>query len=300
MKRSRRDTPRRDRKRRPRPTVRPKAEREKPTYRRNRTITDRSTVPEVSERARAHYLHAVRRKVAIVLLIIVVGAGITAFGVSQFSGSVHIVSADTSMTRSIDESTYHDIFMTYYQRHPLERFRFLTDYNKLMAVFRQQAPEVETIHPAGMGGLGVSRYELTMRHPVASWAVDEERYYVDAEGVTFQNNYYEQPRVSVVDNSGANIKEGSAIASSRLLSFVGRVVALASSHDMKITKIEIPSESMRQIYVSGRGMPQIRMTTDRAVETQVNDMTAAIRHLRKTKTSVRYVDVRVEGKAFYR
>ena len=271
-----------------------------PTYRRNRTITDRSTVPGVTERARANYLRSVRRRVGFILAIILVALIVVGTAVSQLSGSVEITNSQTSLTKNIDQDRYSQLFDDYYKQHPLERFRFLTNYDRLTASLQQEAPEVQSIEPNGIGGIGVSRYELLMRRPVASWMIESSRFYVDASGVTFTENYYQEPAVSVVDNSGAVAIKGSAIASSRLLSFVGRVVALSEENGILINSIEIPSSSMRQLYLKGKGMPTVRVTIDRTAENQVKDMAEALDHLKRHKQSPGYIDVRVRGKAFYK
>ena len=271
-----------------------------PTYRRNRTITDRSTVPEVTERARVNYLRSVRRRVGLILVIILVALIVVGVGVSQLSGSIEITNSQTSLTRKIDQDRYSRLFDDYYKQHPLERFRFLTNYDRLTASLQQEAPEVQSIEPNGIGGVGVSRYELLMRKPVASWMIESSRFYVDASGVTFTENYYKEPAVSVIDNSGAVAIKGSAIASSRLLSFVGRVVALSEDNGILINSIEIPSSSMRQLYLKGKGMPTVRVTIDRTAENQVKDMAEALDYIKRHGQTPSYVDVRVRGKAFYR
>jgi hypothetical protein len=258
--------------------IRAKSAVEAPTYRRNRTMTDRSTVPEVSARARGVVI---------------------AIAISQFSGSVVVVNTDTTLTKPIELQAYQKLFVEYYRKHPLERFRFMTDHARLLAWLQHEMPEVQAVHPAGTQGFGVSRYEIIARTPVAGWVVDDKRYYVDAAGATFTENHYQEPRVSVVDNSGARVEQGAAIASGRLLSFVGRVIALSSEQGVTIDSIEIPVQSTRLVYLKGKGMPVVRMTIDRVAAVQVNDMVAALTFLKKAGRAVEYIDVRVEGKAFY-
>lgn len=269
------------------------------TYRRGRTMTDRSSMPEVSERARIHHVRRLRRKVGIGILIVLVSVVLGGICVSQYSGSVKVVTREPSLVKPIDDTEYNTFFKAYYKKHPFERFRFATDYPRLAASMQQDAPEVKAIIPSGMERLGVSRYELVMRKPVASWVVDSKQYYVDSEGVTFTKNYYEEPTVAVTDNSGAQIAQGSAIASSRLLSFVGRIISLAADRGIKVESIEIPPESMRLLYVKGEGTPVVRMAIDRDVEVQANDMSAAVKYLQSHEMTPGYIDVRVEGKAFY-
>lgn len=272
-----------------------------PTYRRNRTMTDRSTVPEVSERARIHHLRAVRRKIGLLMLGVVAIGSIVGIGVGEFSGSVHVISqSDVNLSRKIDESVYRGLFDTYFARHPFDRFRFITDTKQLTDHLQEGAPEVSGIESYGFESIGVSQYEISVRKPVASWTVDGKKYYVDAEGATFQKNYYAEPKVSVIDNSGAEIVQGAAIASNRLLSFVGRVVSLSSSKHITVTSIEIPTNSMRQLNVKGRGIPTIKMTIDKTVEGQVGDMVEAINYFKRKKESPGYIDVRAPGRAYYK
>lgn len=281
--------------------ARPEAEATIPTYRRNRTMTDRSTIPEVSERARIHHLRAVRRKIGLMLLAIGGLFFIVLIGVSQFSSSVRIaIHGDAGISRTVDERKYQELFDKYYGKHPLDRFRFLTDIKQLTESMQAEAPEVKAIASSAMERIGVSRYELVVRRPVASWTVDSERYYVDADGVTFRENYFTDPKVSVVDNSGAQVVQGSAIASSRLLSFVGRVVSLSQDKDIDVTSIEIPSESMRQVHIKGEGIPTVKMTIDKEAEGQVEDMSAALKYFKQKDQSPRYIDVRASGRVFYR
>lgn len=282
-------------------SVRDKAQPEAPTYRRNRTMTDRSTIPEVSERARVHQLRQLRRKIgwmsaaaAGVILVIVLSLG-------QFSGSVRLVaSGSAQLSAALAADEYESLFDEYYQKHPFERFRFLTNYDQLLGYISHEAPEVAAIRPAGIERLGVSKYELQLRQPVASWTVADTRYYVDAEGITYEKNYFDEPTVAVVDESGAQVQQGASIASSRLLSFVGRAVALSADAHKKVTQITIPAGSMRQLELVGEGMPTVRMTIDRPVERQVADMVAALTHLGEGAVGLQYIDVRAESRAFYR
>lgn len=271
-----------------------------PSYRRNRTLT--GAQPETgTERTRAHHLRAVRRKLGITLMGVLVFIGVVGFGLSQFSHSVDISARNSeAFVRGVNTDLYQELFSTYYQRHPLERFRFLTNYNQLLNEMNIEAPEVEAIAPAGTAGIGSSRYELTLRQPVASWIVDGNRYYVDAQGVTFTRNYFAEPNVTVVDNSGAQVAEGSAIASGRLLSFVGRIVSLSADAGVEVEAIKVPSGSMRSVYVKVKGTPMtVRMTIDRGVEPQVQDMNAALRFF-ANRQKPEYIDVRVQGSAYYR
>ncbi len=282
-------------------TERPEATPAPPSFRRNRTMTDRSAVPEVSERARIHHLRLLRRKVGMILGLSLGLLALIILGVSQFTHSVTVTaSGSTEMVQRLDAATYQKYFDEYYQAYPFERFRFLTNYDQLSHWMQASAPELASITPKGIAGLGVARFELRLRQPLAGWRVNDQQYYVDTQGVTFKKNYYPEPTVTVVDHSGAEVEQGAAIASSRLLSFVGRAVALTADEGVTITQVEIPSRSMRQVYLHGESIPVIRMTIDRGVEYQVMDMKKALAFFQARGESPEYIDVRTSGKAFYR
>lgn len=279
---------------------RPQAVQTPPAYRRNRTITDRSSVPEVSERAHIHQMRTLRKKVGMILGISIASLVVIIIGLSQFTGSVTVsVSDSTSLTKQFDQTAYQKYFDTYYEKYPFERFRFLTNYDQLSLWIQSSAPEVLSVVPAGIDSLSVAHYEIRFRQPSAGWRVGSQQFYVDTSGVTYTRNYFPEPTVTVLDHSGARVEQGEAIASSRLLSFVGRAVALAKERGVEVTQIEIPTQSMRQVYVYGKDVPIIRMTIDRGVEVQIIDMAKALAFFKAKGESPSYVDVRTSGKAFY-
>lgn len=280
---------------------RPEATPVPPAYRRNRTMTDRSSIPEVSDRARIHHLRLVRRKIGMILGVTTGVLLVIVIGVSQFTQSVKLISSDNAtMVQQPVKESYVKLIDEYYRSHPIERFRFSTNYDQLSAWVQESNPEVAGIVPTGIDSLGVARYEVRFRKPIVSWRVNDERYYVDMNGVTFKKNYFSEPTVAVVDRSGVHVEQGAAIASNRLLSFVGRAVALASQNSIKVTQVEIPSRSMRQVYIYGDKIPIVRMTIDRGVEPQVADMIKSLRYFADKNETPAYIDVRTPGRAFYR
>lgn len=271
-----------------------------PTYRRNRTMTDRTTLPEVSERVKAHHVRKMRRKIGVSIAGLLALSILGVVLIGQFSGKVRVVSTSPDLVKSVNSSEYEKIINQYFKDRPFERFRFTTNYDRLLLYVQSEAPHVQSIRQAGIGGLGVSRYDFRFRQPIASWKVDEVRYYVDSNGVTFRTNYYEEPSVEVKDNSGATIQQGSAIASSRLLSFVGRSISLALEKGVKIDSIEIPADATRLVHLQGEAIPTIKMTIDREVDVQVGDMAAAVKYLQEKGENPEYIDVRVGGRAYYK
>mgnify|MGYP006147020189 CR=1 FL=1 len=81
---------------------------------------------------------------------------------------------------------------------------------------------------SNVGELLRGEVKLTFRKPVVSWDIKGQKYYVDANGDAFQINYYGEPAVTVVDESGIDPSTG-AIASGRFLRFMGRLISLIDS-----------------------------------------------------------------------
>jgi len=281
---------------------------ERYTFRRNRTLTgsasshvstlSESTAQLKSPRVQAHELAKKRRHVGLLLLAVLVCAGILFGLVSQFTAGVIVKMQDDS--RRLDAS-YEELIQSYFAGRPLERLRFMTDEQRLTEYVQTKAPEVEAVKVEGPGGFGVSSFTMMMRRPIAGWSINGSEAYVDASGTAFTRNYYASPAVRVVDNSGIPVQAGQAVASNRFLSFVGRVVGIASVYGYKATEVIIPADTTRQIELKleGVGYP-VKLSIDRGAGVQIEDMTRAIRWLQASNINPAYLDVRVSGRAFYK
>ena len=142
---------------------------------------------------------------------------------------------------------------------------------------------------------------MNFRKPVVLWQVDSVKYFVDANGVSFTKNIYENPKVTIVDNSGVRYTPGTAIASARFLSFVGRSIGVMQSRGMSVNKITIPAGTSRQVEVLINDIPYpFILSIDRLPGGQVEDMQRIIEYFARGGRLPKYVDIRVKGKAFYR
>ena len=140
-----------------------------------------------------------------------------------------------------------------------------------------------------------------MRQPIVSWKVDATNYFVDAQGVSFTESVYPSPNVTIVDNSGVRHTAGTAIASERFLSFVGRAVALAQQNELEVRNVNIPAGTSRQVSFEVRGVNYpIILSIDRSAAEQIEDALRAINYFKRQQKNPDYIDVRVKGKAFYR
>ncbi len=279
------------------------------TFLRNRTLTGSlstsvSSANELngdlqSSRTQAHHLTHQRRKLVSALLgtilVIVVLSGIL------FDLTVRPVVTSADHAVSLDVGRYEHAIREYLAQRPIERFRIALDQNRLTEYLRETVPEVATVEQDGNAGFGATEFRFTMREPIAGWIISGKQYFVDDQGVPFDRNYYETPVVSVVDQSGVQQAAGAAVASNRFLAFVGRTVSEAKLEGLVIQKATIPAGTTRQLQVEleGRAYP-IKLSLDRPVGEQVEDMKRAVEYFDSKKQTPAYVDIRVSGRAYFK
>lgn len=279
------------------------------TFLRNRTLTGSlsasvSSATELkgdlqSSRTQAHHLTHQRRKITSALMGTV--AAIIVLSALLFDLTVQPVVTSADHAVSLDTPRYENAIRNYLDQRPVERLRIALDEVRLAEYLRNVVPEVATVTLDGSAGLGASEFRLTMRHPIAGWIIAGKQYFVDEKGVPFDKNYYETPVVNVVDQSGVQQAAGTAIASGRFLTFVGRIVSESRLEGLVVKEAIIPVGTTRQLQVTleGRGYP-IKLSLDRSVGEQVEDMKHAVEYFDNKKQTPQYVDIRVLGKAYFK
>ena len=281
---------------------------ERYTFRRNQTLTG-SASPRVvtandmsaqirSPRAHAHELARRRQHVGSILFVTLLGCALLGFLIMQFTASVTVRSNE--LTMQLDDRYSRDI-EDYFNRQPIERLRFLLREDRLLAYLQSVAPEVAKVDVEGSVGYGNTAFALTMREPIVAWNINNNRQYVDTSGTAFTRNYYADPKVQVVDESGIQISGGETVASNRFLGFIGRVVGLAKSSGYTVTDVILPRGMTREVDIKleGVGYP-IRFSVDRPAGEQIEDMDRALTWLTANSQNPEYLDVRVSRRSYYR
>ena len=281
---------------------------ERYTFRRNQTLTG-SASPRVvtandmsaqirSPRAHAHELARRRQYVGSILFVTMLGCVLLGFLIMQFTASVTVRSSE--LTMQLDDRYSRDI-EDYFNRQPIERLRFLLREDRLLAYLQSVAPEVAKVDVEGSVGYGNTAFALTMREPIVAWNINNNRQYVDTSGTAFTRNYYADPKVQVVDESGIQISGGETVASNRFLGFIGRVVGLAKSSGYTVTDVILPRGMTREVDIKleGVGYP-IRFSVDRPAGEQIEDMDRALTWLTANSQNPEYLDVRVSRRSYYR
>ncbi|MDB5162207.1 MAG: hypothetical protein JWM52_715 [Candidatus Saccharibacteria bacterium] len=273
-------------------------------FRRNRTLSGvrRDPMdPSHSPRSQVHHLTNQRRKVTGIFLLILIGITVLTLVITQLTARVVIGGSSKALTSKIDSSRYETAINSYLGIHPASRFRFALDEKDLSSYVAGVTPEVDHITQNGSTNLVETRFILSFRKPVAGWMINGHQYYVDDQGIVFEKNYYETPTVQIVDESGISPEQGTAVASARLLSFVGRVVALSKESGYEVTQAILPSGTTRQLEIRYKDVqPLVKLSIDRGAGEQVEDTVRSLRYLTSNGTGAQYVDVRVSGRAVYR
>lgn len=104
-----------------------------------------------------------------------------------------------------------------------------------------------------------------------------------------------EPTVAIIDeNAGNNV-------SSRTKVFVARLEADAKDYNLELDHVVLPFQKAREILVFFEGRKEYyKMSSERGSTVQIEDAERMIRYLDSKSLSPEYVDLRVEGKAYYK
>jgi hypothetical protein len=267
------------------------------SFYRGRTISGYQK--EQSELSKNRKLVIRRRKLGAFFLGLAIFSILVFVFLLQFIAKI-AVSSDISSKKNFKK--YEKSVEKYLDANPSERFSLNLNKSALLESIQKENPEVFGILSVELAGIASYNFKLSFRKPVASWWVDGREFFVDSEGASFTENMFsENPKLSIIDDSGAMVSSGKNVAGSSFFSFVGKLVSSANSQGLEIIKIRIPPLSLRQIEVSVKGVKYFaKMSTVGSAEGQVYNFKAAINYFSVHKKTPSYIDLRVEGKGYYR
>jgi hypothetical protein len=271
-------------------------------FKRNRTLTNNtiSNSLDNSPRVHAHHLAKKRQKVFGVFIIVALLAAFLWLLVSNFTAVVVISTSDTAISKSLESSKYESVIQQYLSNNPLGRFQFFLDRGSLSSYVSSKLPEVSSVTQKNTTGVGITDFAIAMRIPVAGWKINDKQYYVDAQGVPFEQNYFATPTVQIIDNSGASLQTGAASVSKRFLGFVGQVVSLAKNSGYTVTQAILPAGTTRELEIRLKDNNLlVKLSIDRPAGEQIEDMSRAVQYFTSHAQMPTYIDVRVSGRAFF-
>ena len=270
--------------------------REKGDFRRGKTISRHQK--EHSERSENQKLVIRRRKLGAFFVVLAIFISLISIFLFQFISKVSVVSNES---KSQNLSKYEKSVEEYLNINPSERILSNLNKNALLESLQKDYPEVLSISDIKFNGLTSYKIYLDFRKPVASWLVDGKEFFVDSEGVSFNINNFEKPSLNIIDDSGAIVSNGKNVASSSFFSFIGKLVFAANKQGLEISKIRIPPLSLRQVEVSVKGVSYFaRMSTADSAEGQIINFKKAIEYFGTHKISPNYIELRIEGKGYYK
>ncbi|MBC7746936.1 hypothetical protein H7Y40_03060 [Pedobacter sp.] len=281
-------------------------------FRRSRTITGTSSsnIRSANEpksqlkspRLKEHELKHHRRLLSLGIIGLAGLSGLCVWLLDQYIVTIDTMTSTHTLARPLVVNDYQSAIRDYLNARPAERFRFMLNTDRLNTYVKENNAEVSNIEISGGTGLVAANATVSLRAAVAVWQVNSVKYYVDASGEIYQKNYYQEPVVSVKDESGVTPKTTELIASTRLLRFLGQTVSgLNAAGIGTVTSVTIPGGTLRQLDIALDTRPyRIKTHMDRDAVGQVADAVAALRYLDSKQIIPEYVDVRVSGKAFYR
>ena len=89
--------------------------------------------------------------------------------------------------------------------------------------------------------------------------------------------------------------------SERVRGYIGQLEQDLADLGYKVTRVTLPTGTSRELYVDLEGVEWFfKVTVDRDAAVTAEDMERMVRYLRERDLKPGYVDVRVEGKAFYK
>lgn len=271
-------------------------------FRRNQTLSSyRSNTPEESSRQKAHDLARQRRRLGSIFLVVAIVIVVLILLLWQLIAQVHVTTSTKQLSTGFESSKYEKAINEYLALNPSQRLRVSLNTDDLTKYVTSELPEVEKLTLSGVSGLAQSGFTVTFRTPVAGWQINSNQYYVDASGVVFQKNYYDSPKVQIVDESGVSPEQGSAVVGTRLLGFLGKVVSQAQGRGYTPVKAVLPAGTTREVdlYFNERST-YVKFSIDRGAGGQMEDADRSLDYLQSKGVGVTYVDVRVSGRAAYR
>lgn len=256
-----------------------------------------------SDRLKLHELHAHRRLVrasliSIMTLAVLVGGLIqNSILLAEKRYATH---SDVPMA---ERQAYERAMEAYINAHPLQSFLVTLDAAKLATALQVKHPEIAAVG-IQTGLSGAAGLDFHFRTPVAVWRIADKQFYVDENGIAFSNHYGAEPAIRVEDTSGYMPNDASRrapVASKRFIGYLGQMLgAIRMQRVGSVERIVVPASARQiEVFLKGRKYP-IKTHVDRDPYAQVEDVKRALTYFDKKGITPKYIDVRVEGKAFYK
>lgn len=123
----------------------------------------------------------------------------------------------------------------------------------------------------------------------ARGVVNEVKQTADGEEMQYE------PRAEIVDESGRGT------ISVRMKQYIGQIEQDLADLGYTVARVVLPMNTSRELYVDIEGVePYFKVSIDRGTAVSAEDIGRMVRYLEGKDLKPAYVDVRLEGKAYYK
>ncbi len=142
--------------------------------------------------------------------------------------------------------------------------------------------------------------KVSERRPSLGWQTGGQSYLVDKDGSIIGPLQSAAGLPVVTDSSNLPVKTGDKVVAPRFISFVQQIAAGLPKQGFKVTALRIP-ETSSELYVSTNRNLMIKFDTTREASDELLSLQQVMKQLSGAhKTPAEYIDLRVEGKAYYK
>lgn len=211
-------------------------------------------------------------------------------------GSTLISRVNVSGTANLSTKDVEHMVRAQISRNPWFANYFTVGGLNLNRTLPEQEPRIKSVSVSKQFPSTIN-VQVVERQPGVVWVSAGENWEIDIEGVVI-GAASNQPMATVLDTANIPVKPGDRVAPSRFVGFVQDVAdTLPSQTGLKIEAFEVP-ESTSEVYVKTNKGYIIKLDTTRSAAEQLRDLAIVLRNL-NGKIPAQYVDLRVEGRAYY-
>lgn len=242
--------------------------------------------------------------ISILLLVI---AGLVRMRISDVRVTP-VAPAAFNSTVAINESVYSQSIEEYIGQNVPLRQSWLLDSNSLERQLQEKHPEIQSLTVSGSLVKASTVVQVQFRKPAFVLNTGENSLFIDKNGVLFTINHYKNVdinRLPSVENMGSGIAQtGDRIVTATVAQAIAELYTLLPTvySDGAVVSTVLLPRSAREVHIKVSTHPYvIKFSVERAIAQQIGELRALLGFLRSSNASpVEYIDIRIEGKAFYK
>lgn len=148
---------------------------------------------------------------------------------------------------------------------------------------------------------GSLELKVTERNPNLAWLTGGNSYLLSQEGIIIASSNNSTVKLPVVvDTSNLPVRLGDKVAPAGFVQFCLDVIRLLPKQGLQVTKMQIPATT-NEVYVTTNKNFYIKFDTTRLASDEVGDLTKVLTLLKtQNKQPAEYIDLRIDGSAYYK